>query len=572
MKRIALLFTLLSAPQGVLAACTGSSPTWTSTADYASVNTCFSSSSRGDTINVAAGSVTWANTLTLTHGISLIGAGVGNTVITDGTTKIISGQPDATAIANDEKITITGFTFDGNSTQDTLLELEGASGISGTKAYCCYVIGNNKFQNTTTTSGQGVIQSQANANGQLRGVIYSNTFDRCDTIMRGFSNNDTREWGNTAFNQLAFGTSDTLYFESNTIQFSSAYAGANPGYIEIGQGFRISIRYNTWNLANATNPAEVWDIHGFQNWSGVVDSGQTSTMIEENYGNTFTNMGTFRLVDHRGSWGLYFNNILTGAGGNAIQLYGMSTPGSCSSDINPTPTNYTPQVNNTYFFNNTVNGLSQPATMDGGNPIHCSVTENSNWWNLNAGCTTSACSTGVGTATTAPTGTCTTGVGFWVASTPGATVSSAVIQNGKLYKCTSTNTWTLYYTPYTYPHPLISGNGQVGTPNFSPATGTYSSTQNVSLSTSTSGSTICYTIDGSTPTANGAGTCTHGTTFTTPIAVALSTTINAIGSHTGNLDSAVGSAAYTIQPPPKPIAPSAVFTRLSRERVWDCAR
>lgn len=26
--------------------------------------------------------------------------------------------------------------------------------------------------------------------------------------------------------------------------------------------------------------------------------------------------------------------------------------------------------------------------------------------------------------------------------------------NGVLYKCTDANTWTLYYTPYTYPHPL----------------------------------------------------------------------------------------------------------------------
>jgi hypothetical protein len=26
--------------------------------------------------------------------------------------------------------------------------------------------------------------------------------------------------------------------------------------------------------------------------------------------------------------------------------------------------------------------------------------------------------------------------------------------SGVLYKCTAPNTWTLYYTPYTYPHPL----------------------------------------------------------------------------------------------------------------------
>jgi len=26
--------------------------------------------------------------------------------------------------------------------------------------------------------------------------------------------------------------------------------------------------------------------------------------------------------------------------------------------------------------------------------------------------------------------------------------------NGTLYKCTATNTWTAYYAPYAYPHPL----------------------------------------------------------------------------------------------------------------------
>jgi hypothetical protein len=31
-----------------------------------------------------------------------------------------------------------------------------------------------------------------------------------------------------------------------------------------------------------------------------------------------------------------------------------------------------------------------------------------------------------------------------------------------LYVCTAANTWTLYYTPYTYPHPLVTGGGTVG--------------------------------------------------------------------------------------------------------------
>jgi hypothetical protein len=61
--------------------------------------------------------------------------------------------------------------------------------------------------------------------------------------------------------------------------------------------------------------------------------------------------------------------------------------------------------------------------------------------------------TGVGTGTLVPTNSsaysgapnCTTGVGYAVITNPAVPT---------LYKCVSTNTWAVYYTPYTYPHPL----------------------------------------------------------------------------------------------------------------------
>jgi hypothetical protein len=80
----------------------------------------------------------------------------------------------------------------------------------------------------------------------------------------------------------------------------------------------------------------------------------------------------------------------------------------------------------------------------------------------------------------------------------------------------------------------------VNTPTFNPAAGSYSSTQSVSISTSTSGAAIRYTIDGSTPTS------TTGTVYSAPISVSSTTTIKAIAYATGMTDSAVVTGVYTI--------------------------
>lgn len=78
----------------------------------------------------------------------------------------------------------------------------------------------------------------------------------------------------------------------------------------------------------------------------------------------------------------------------------------------------------------------------------------------------------------------------------------------------------------------------VGVPTFSPAGGTYTKAQTVSISSATAGATIYYTIDGSTPT-------TQSNVYASAITIGRTTTLSAIAVKDG-VSSKVSSAIYTI--------------------------
>ena len=85
---------------------------------------------------------------------------------------------------------------------------------------------------------------------------------------------------------------------------------------------------------------------------------------------------------------------------------------------------------------------------------------------------------------------------------------------------------------------------QTATPAFSPAAGTFTTAQTITLSDATAGAIIYYTTDGSTPTA-------ASTQYTSAFSVSKSgaTTINAIAVAIGDSASSVASATFTISPP-----------------------
>ncbi len=79
----------------------------------------------------------------------------------------------------------------------------------------------------------------------------------------------------------------------------------------------------------------------------------------------------------------------------------------------------------------------------------------------------------------------------------------------------------------------------IAAPSASPAAGSYTSAQSVTL-TATGASSIHYTTDGTTPT------CSTGTTYSNAISVGSSATIKAISCYANSNSSTVASLAYTI--------------------------
>lgn len=429
---------------------------------YTDVRSAVAATSPGDTVLVpATGSpCIWENTLELTRGINL--AGLGNPTIRAKRITVY-WTPDAAAQAAHETLSISGLTFDGGNATSSDVASSGLIRVNNSSAteYVYLIFKNNTVKNTLS-SARGLYLK-----GAVWGVAAGNTFDRV-SIVFGVYGNDYNSWNNQT---QAYATPENFYFEDNTMTFSSPYPKGYSNWTETGQGGRVVARYNTWDYANAAGPGEFWDAHGLQSpypRDGITGCANYSTMVAEYYGNKIVNQANaYRWMAHRGGWLMMFYNTLSGN----TSPYNGATQYYCNSC--QATGSFNQKVDNTYLWKNLANGSEKPLTVysPGAYPYGCDsdpIVENSDFFSYNPAFNGTV-GIGCGTLAARPT-TCTTGVGYWSTDQSCSDLTGMVGANpstpisGTLYKCTETNTWTAYYTPYTYPHPLRADGGSVSPP------------------------------------------------------------------------------------------------------------
>ena len=182
---------------------------------FGDVNASVSAASNGDTVTVPSGNCSWSSGLTISKAITVAGAGIGRTVITNNYTggSLITVNESTLGSAK-----VSGFDFvpgagPVNANPDFFIKVTASSGGRPV------LITGNKF---SVSSNRNALGFQTN-----RGVIWNNTF--VGTLSGNYMNNASclRHKGtglDTSWNTRAtWGASDSagdrhLYFETNTIR------------------------------------------------------------------------------------------------------------------------------------------------------------------------------------------------------------------------------------------------------------------------------------------------------------------------------------------------------------------
>jgi hypothetical protein len=198
-------------------------------ASQSAVQAAINSAKDGDTVIIPAGTVTWSGTVSMTKAINLIGAGIGQTIITNSSVGLL------VTIAAPKKYTISGLE----------MRSSGGGGFTYMDApFCIHTAGDCqllritacKFYNTGTEGGYLLGIGDLNDSTHQYGVIDHCVFVNGKILLLGGGMGD-KSWKT----ETALGTEKALYVEDNSFDQPN---GAFNNAIDCNYGARYVFRHN----------------------------------------------------------------------------------------------------------------------------------------------------------------------------------------------------------------------------------------------------------------------------------------------------------------------------------------
>ncbi len=201
------------------------------------VQAAVNSASKGDTVAVPAGSCSWSSTVTISTGVILQGAGIGQTNVTDTES---GGAALAVNCSSTNFTRVTGFTF-----------IASADSVNGIVQFSGPIGSVNSFRFDHNRILQNVANGQRGVGGTgVYGLIDNNTFDI--TVASGsiqqiafFGSDDGSDGGFTPWTlPTTLGSVNAVYIEDNTFNNGS---NVDEDVIDGYGGVRYVIRHNFFN-------------------------------------------------------------------------------------------------------------------------------------------------------------------------------------------------------------------------------------------------------------------------------------------------------------------------------------
>lgn len=458
----------------------------------------------GTTVNIPAGSCTWSTTVSYTGSDSIVLAGAGSqNTLGGGDVTVIT---DNTGNANAASLSLTVPV--GKTLRLTGITIQPASG-SATKnggslqIFCNDTVGELRVDHIHLENFTLSMKIQ-----DCFGVVDDSIFDE-----PAGTYNSTHNW-NPAYNQGAssgngdgswatatnLGSANYIYYENDTFNLGIAndctFGGRNVFRYDTfntvalqthptggggpdERGCRAWEIYN--NTFNASNSNPQFNLYFLSSGTGVIWGNSAPT----GYTNFLTlhsmrrDNSTYPETATPNGWG-YCGTSFDGTGSAWDQNSNTTTGYRCidqpGQGVGDLITGLMPNAVNSktgtiswleealepvYEWNNTWSYVPGNGGNFVGNYEPDALVQNSDYYlctTPGAGtCTGFTGASGVGSGTlSARPSTCTPRVAYWATDT------------ATLYQCSPTNTWSVYYQPYTYPHPLVTGGQSSASPPAAP--------------------------------------------------------------------------------------------------------